>query len=379
MLQSTTRTLARLHSKMDARGWLPSRFWPVQVAEIFRRLVRFDPRHALVLAEEPAFGRPEHSLFAALMEDAPRAIAARRMLATARRTGNWNPELLEFLAAALPAGEIRPALREKAADPALQDAIAVLLTRFADPADRALLVRALASTQTKVVRAAADALTKFAEPTPADITAAVRALARHETDLPTAAALQALLTRWAGGNAVGGGRFADWLAWLEHTHPGMAATLAGESAGDPSAVLSRLRSVPWDAGRAAQGKLVYQRIGCAGCHDNARQGPDLTGIAARFGREDLFRHIVSPNLAIAPPYRWVQIETRDGATHVGLPVYESPEATLLEVAGGAIVRVLGDEIVRQDATRRSSMPEGLLNGLSAGELADLYAFLRELK
>jgi putative heme-binding domain-containing protein len=124
---------------------------------------------------------------------------------------------------------------------------------------------------------------------------------------------------------------------------------------------------------------VYQERGCAGCHDGARLGPDLRGVALRFSREDLFLHIVKPNLAISPAYRAVQVTTRDGKVHLGKAVYDSPEAVLLEIAAGTTIRLTNADIVRTEPARRSPMPEGLLTGLKRPELSDLYAYLRTLK
>jgi putative membrane-bound dehydrogenase-like protein len=376
----TARALALLHDKMDARQWLPSTFWPARVREIFQRIVRFDPAFAETLAADPAFGRAEHSLFVESMTGPARAAAARRLLAAAERSNRWSAELIALVAGSLPPDESKPALRRQQTDPALREAIAVALARDLAPADHGFLLESLASIQTAAVPKLAPALQSLPAASPAELGLVLRGLARHERDAPAQQALQTLLLRWtAGENAPSSGGFAAWSEWFSRRHPDEAAALRRERESDPSDVLSQLQGVAWGLGDAERGRTLYQERGCFACHEGAKLGPDLRGIATRFNREDLFLHIVKPNLAISPAYRAMQVTMRDGTVHVGEAVYDSPEAVLLEIAAGTTIRLTGTEILRTEPARRSPMPEGLLRGLKRSELADLYAHLRILK
>ena len=111
------------------------------------------------------------------------------------------------------------------------------------------------------------------------------------------------------------------------------ARLAGSQ--DMKAFLKRLVKVDWNSGNPDRGRETFTRLGCAVCHSGTnRLGPTMRKVSARFGREDFFRHTFLPNLAISDLYRASEIQTRDGRTFIGLPVYESPEQTLLELSNG---------------------------------------------
>ena len=65
--------------------------------------------------------------------------------------------------------------------------------------------------------------------------------------------------------------------------------------------------------------------------------------------------------------------------NVGVVVYESPTAKLIQTGPDTTIRLAGDEMVSVQPSRVSLMPPGLLNGLNDGELADFYAFMKTLK
>ena len=95
-------------------------------------------------------------------------------------------------------------------------------------------------------------------------------------------------------------------------------------------------------------------------------------------REDLFRHINDPNLAVSDLYKATQITTRDGKTYVGVPVYQSAAQTILETGTGKTIHFSQSDIITTRRPNQSPMPPGLLLGASARDLADLYAYLKTL-
>ncbi len=140
----------------------------------------------------------------------------------------------------------------------------------------------------------------------------------------------------------------------------------------------RLEKVDWPQGDPRRGEAAYARFTCTACHSgNTRLGPDLKNIAKRFNREDLFRHINEPNLAVSDLYKAVQITTRHG-TYVGVPIYSSQAQTILETGAGETIRFSHRDIISQRQPNQSPMPPGLLLPASARDLADLYAFLKTL-
>ncbi len=124
---------------------------------------------------------------------------------------------------------------------------------------------------------------------------------------------------------------------------------------------------------------MFERQACHRCHTGASKlGPDLAGAAARFSRRDLFEAILDPSKDIAPPYRTTSITTRDGQTYIGIIVYESPDATMLQTGPDVVVRLSGVDSQSMRPSRQSLMPNGLLNEASDQDLADLLVFLKSL-
>lgn len=133
------------------------------------------------------------------------------------------------------------------------------------------------------------------------------------------------------------------------------------------------------SGDPEKGKAAYEKAFCANCHRfgdiGQEAGPDLTDVARRFERIDLVDAILAPSKTISEQWAAVEIVTRDKRSLAGVITAETPEAvTLLSVSGERLTIPVG-EIVRRTQSDVSPMPDGLLNGLSLGEVAHLFAFL----
>ena len=88
------------------------------------------------------------------------------------------------------------------------------------------------------------------------------------------------------------------------------------------------------------GKIVFEEMQCAKCHDQgSRLGPQLEGITKRFSRRDLFRSIVSPDEQVPHRYRALIVETTDGLVFKGTVVYESVDGITLLTGNGETVRI----------------------------------------
>lgn len=140
----------------------------------------------------------------------------------------------------------------------------------------------------------------------------------------------------------------------------------------------RIKKVDWSQGDATRGQVTYARFNCVTCHTGSnRLGPTLKNIAKRFNRDDLFRHINEPNLAVSDLYKATQITTREG-TYVGIPVYKSEAQTILETGAGETIRFSRHDILSERRPNQSPMPPALLLAASREDLADLYAYLKTL-
>jgi putative heme-binding domain-containing protein len=140
-----------------------------------------------------------------------------------------------------------------------------------------------------------------------------------------------------------------------------------------------------DSGDPKRGEALFAAVQCVHCHQVGSKGrsigPNLTGVGRRFGARDLLDAIVVPSRVIPEPYQAVQVVTVDGKVYVGQASlagdYRSP---LLRLATDAsrpydITEIEKSNIESQQPSRTSWMPEGLLDTLTAAEVADLLAFL----
>ena len=130
-------------------------------------------------------------------------------------------------------------------------------------------------------------------------------------------------------------------------------------------------------GVAEHGRGVF--LGrCAACHrlgnEGSDFGPDLT--AARLGgREKILSALLQPNLDVNPDYATSVVETRDGRSLVGTLASASPlTITLRQLGKGHEVWPrLNVQEIRTETW--SLMPEGLEQGLSQQDMADLLAYI----
>jgi putative heme-binding domain-containing protein len=124
---------------------------------------------------------------------------------------------------------------------------------------------------------------------------------------------------------------------------------------------------------------LYEARTCTQCHGGSSGlGPDLSGAARRFSRDDLFTAIVQPSRDVSPRYQATMIQTNAGQVYTGLIVYEAVDGVLLRTAANQTIRIKPSEIEERRTLTTSLMPVGLLKDLNSTDLADLYAYLRSL-
>ncbi|MBL9193246.1 MAG: PQQ-dependent sugar dehydrogenase [Opitutaceae bacterium] len=130
---------------------------------------------------------------------------------------------------------------------------------------------------------------------------------------------------------------------------------------------------------ATEGKLGS----CQACHFIRGQGrhfgPDLSQVGARQTAAQILDSILHPSATLPPAYRSVVLELKDGGTQMGFILERRADALALKIATGQTVTVPLDSIRAETALPVSIMPEGLLQGLTPQEAADLIAYLSSLK
>jgi putative heme-binding domain-containing protein len=124
--------------------------------------------------------------------------------------------------------------------------------------------------------------------------------------------------------------------------------------------------------------LFFGRAGCAACHvlfgKGGHIGPDLTS----YDRSDLnamLLAIVRPSAEIREGYEHNILSTKDGRILSGFKVEETPKVLILRGLDGQDHVVPRNQIADLAPARRSLMPSGLLESLTAEEFRHFFAYL----
>jgi len=178
--------------------------------------------------------------------------------------------------------------------------------------------------------------------------------------------------------------------WADY---GLRPALKAAAIYDPEAIVLREAVVPKPAadlaelsideivrlkGDAARGKTTATR--CLMCHSVGGTGAELGPALDNWGRgksaEVIATAIVRPSAEIAHGYDGTVIQTKDGVTIEGVLIKQG-DPLMMRSMGGVTQIIPADRV-----TTRRRMPESLMMsaaqlGLSAQDVADLIAFLRE--
>jgi putative heme-binding domain-containing protein len=372
--------LLSLDRRLEEEKGRRDNHWPLRLTELYAELSRLDPALNAALLKNPEFGRPDHALFARPPGfDRKQAAALFLKKATADPDYRWNADLVASIGE-LPDAEALPALRKLWGKVGVDTAILPVLARNPQAEDRPKFVTGLSSPQANTVRACLEALEKLpGKPSHTETLALIQALGRApegKAGEALRAALAARLTKTTGQKF--GTDRQQWAAWFAKEQPLLAAKLTNPDGVDVAAWAKRLAQVDWAKGDAARGKLLFVKARCAACHSGGQAlGPDLAGAAGRFSRADLFTAILQPSKDVSPRYQTTVLETAAGKIYQGLIVYEAVDSVILQTADET-VRLAGDQVAARHVSPLSLMPAGLLDPFTAGELADLDAYLRSL-
>lgn len=138
-----------------------------------------------------------------------------------------------------------------------------------------------------------------------------------------------------------------------------------------------------DVARGAKLFADETKLACAKCHSTdgkaSKAGPDLFAAGDAFARRDLIESVLTPSVTIAPGYGTVTVETKSGESFQGILKQSTATELHLMGADGKLVRVVKADLLRQDGSNVSLMPEGLQAGLSLQDFTDLIEFLTTLR
>lgn len=118
---------------------------------------------------------------------------------------------------------------------------------------------------------------------------------------------------------------------------------------------------------------------CAACHKlfhkGGNVGPDLTPYQ-RGNLDTLLTSIVDPSAEIREGFQQTVLLTTDGRILTGFIVDEDTQIVTLRSKSGEDIRVKRDDVESRNAVKKSLMPDGLLQDLTAQQLRDFFAYLR---
>ncbi|HKS37132.1 MAG TPA: hypothetical protein VJW76_08085 [Verrucomicrobiae bacterium] len=86
-------------------------------------------------------------------------------------------------------------------------------------------------------------------------------------------------------------------------------------------------------------------------------------------------NILDPNREVPPNYFGYVVDTQEGDSYTGLIVNETAGSVTVRQPLGIEVVVPRSQIAKIQASRLSLMPEGLEDGLTQQDLADLVDFI----
>lgn len=358
--------------------------------------------------------RPDLLVCAQLLRRAPSAQATAQLLKGFEEAYRGRPlvglpdELLEALGAA---GHLSLALRvrqEEAA--AVEEAVSRIQDHQTPLEDRLLLVRTLGEIRASIAPPILLKLAEGNEP-PALRKTALAALAAFEDEAigdevlrfipdlpaevrPAALALLVGRTHWSEklGQAVASGRLEaalispDMVDRLHQSRDPAVRALAERvfprSNVPAAAVADRIAQIEailnGAPGNPYAGEAIFSER-CAACHKlffkGGRVGPDLTAYQ-RDNLGTLLLSILDPNAEIREGFAYVEVNTADGRVLGGFLTDRDTQVVVLRGLDGQDHLLRTTEIQSIEPTGRSLMPEGLLEGLSEGQLRDFFAFLR---
>jgi putative heme-binding domain-containing protein len=142
--------------------------------------------------------------------------------------------------------------------------------------------------------------------------------------------------------------------------------------------VAQFQAVESLTGDASRGSAEFTRL-CASCHRwrgiGQSIGPDL---ALYRGKPvaDYLTAILDPNAALEPRYLAWTAELPGGQVFTGVVQDESSAGLTLVEPGGVRHALKRSQLTRLEPEPHSLMPEGLEAGLTAGQMADLLAWLR---
>ena len=135
-------------------------------------------------------------------------------------------------------------------------------------------------------------------------------------------------------------------------------------------------------GNAKTGKKLFTSHGCIACHTTLNgqtpKGPHLADISKRYKTSEIIESILNPNAVVAQGFDTYSFTLNDKSVHLGFVTLESADTINIRNAVGVLSQLSSKQIKKREKIPGSSMPPGLVAGLTPEQLADLLAYLKSI-
>ena len=135
-------------------------------------------------------------------------------------------------------------------------------------------------------------------------------------------------------------------------------------------------------GNAKKGKKLFTSQGCIACHTTLNgqtpKGPHLADISKRYKTSEIIESILNPNAVVAQGFDTYSFTLNDKSVHLGFVTLESADTINIRNAVGVLSQLSSKQIKKREKIPGSSMPPGLVAGLTPEQLADLLAYLKSI-
>ncbi len=174
-----------------------------------------------------------------------------------------------------------------------------------------------------------------------------------------------------------------WQEWFDNKHPELPPPTLPVDEPDSrykyQELLTFLESGRGAKGNADRGAKVFEKAQCVNCHRfgsrGEAMGPDLTNAQQWLQLKQLVEATIFPSQSITDQYETTTIVTNSGQIFSGVLAAAGGKIVVLQ-ANGQKATVDRDDIDESLPSRKSAMPDRLLDSLSLDEIADLFAYLR---
>jgi putative heme-binding domain-containing protein len=130
-------------------------------------------------------------------------------------------------------------------------------------------------------------------------------------------------------------------------------------------------------GDSARGKELFANR-CAACHtlfgEGGKVAPDLTPYD-RTDVDSMVMNVVDPGAYIREEFQTFGVRTKSGQMLVGVITERGANQITIADSTGRATVVSKPDIKTERALETSTMPDGLLDGLSDGQIRDLFTYL----